>query len=328
MKIGILIDKSFDEHAFKDERKEEVEREKFVQKSIDKVLKDNKYEVFKYFFDEDVVKKLREDKIDLVFNLCNGSGGEYSLLQAPAMLEFAKIPYTASSPLGHGIAYNKIRTSRVLTANKIYTPKFYEIDDIEDIEDVDWEYPLLVKPKDEGSSRGIRNDSLVYNYEELKNVVERNLQHYNPPIMINEYIEGTEVTVGVLGNGKDIEVLPVLEIDFSGLPEGVNKIYSFEVKYKYEDETNYYIPARLDSETKSAVEKASIKAFKALGLSDYARVDIRIKNGKPYIIEINSLPGLDKTNSDIIKMAEAGGLTYEDLVLKIIDIAKKRLDIK
>ena len=144
--------------------------------------------------------------------------------------------------------------------------------------------------------------------------------------MIMEYIEGREFTVGLLGNGDDIQVLPILEIDLSGLPDGINKIYSFEAKFKFDEYVKYHLPARVDEETYKNMSEIAVKAYKSLGLRDYARVDIRLKNDIPYVIEVNSLPGLDKYNSDICKMAEKAGIKYDELIKRIVKMGLSRVD--
>lgn len=142
--------------------------------------------------------------------------------------------------------------------------------------------------------------------------------------MITEYIEGRELTVGVLGNGKNLTVLPILEVDFSNLPDHLNNIYSFEVKFHYGDRTIFHIPAKLTKETKKRIEKIAVKAYNALGMRDYARVDIRLNKNTPYVLEINSLPGLMKGHSDLTKMAEASKLGYNGLIMKIVNNAINR----
>nr|WP_272878480.1 ATP-grasp domain-containing protein [Clostridium sp. Cult3] len=275
-------------------------------------------------FDDNTVGKLKKEKIDLVFNLCNGIRGDARLSQLPAVLEYAGIPYTGSSPLGHGLAYNKIYSCRIFKESGVPTPNFIYVYDIKEIENVNINYPVLVKPKDEGSSRGIHENSLVFNKEELIQRIQKDLEIYNPPMMINEFIEGREFTVGVLGNNDNIDVLPILEVDFSNLPDHLNNIYSFEVKVHYGDKTLFHVPARLKEETKKKIENTAVKAYKALEMRDYARVDIRLKDGIPYVLEINSLPGLMKGHSDITKMAEAAGIGYKGLIMKIVKNAIDR----
>ena len=326
MKIAIVTDKPRIQILKNKEGLMEDRQKKRTIEEIKNVLS-KKFRCIDLTFDDNIVENLKKEKVDLVFNLCNGIEGNDRLSQFPAVLEYAGIPYTGSSPLGHGLAYNKIYSSILFEKANVATPDFVSVYNTKELEDLDLNYPVIVKPKDEGSSRGIHENSLVFNKEELTKIVEENLKIYNPPIMINEYIEGREFTVGILGNGKNLKVLPILEIDFSNLPQHLNNIYSFEVKNYYGDETKYYIPAPLDSKIKSRIEKTSVKAYNILGMKDYARVDIRLKNNVPYVLEINSLPGLMRGHSDITKMAKASGIKYEELIIAIVKNAMERQKI-
>ena len=323
MKIAIVTDKPRVEVLPTEEGLAEDKQKKKTVREIKNVIS-KKFKCIDLVFDDSIVKNLKEEKVDLVFNLCNGISGDDRLSQLPAVLEYAQIPYTSSSPLGHGLAYNKIYSSLLFNEVGVPTPDFIYVYDVKELKDLDLSYPVLVKPKDEGSSRGIHENSLVFNKEELIKKVEGDLKIYNPPIMINEYIEGREFTVGILGNDDNLKVLPILEVDFSNLPDHLNNIYSFEVKNQYADKTIYHIPARLDNICRKNIEKTAIRAYNTLKMEDYARVDIRLKNDTPYVLEINSLPGLMKGYSDITKMANASGLGYDGLIMNIIRNAMER----
>lgn len=323
MKMAVVTDKPRFEILPTEEGIMEDKQKKKTIKGIKEVLS-KKFNCIDLVFDENLISKLKKEKVDLVFNLCNGIKGDARLSQLPAALEYAGIPYTSSSPLGHGLAYNKIYSCKLFQEAKIPTPKFTYVYNVEEIENLNVDYPVLIKPKDEGSSRGIHDNSLVLNDDELFEKVKEDLKIYNPPIMITEYIEGRELTVGVLGNGKNLTVLPILEVDFSNLPDHLNNIYSFEVKFHYGDRTIFHIPAKLTKETKKRIEKIAVKAYNALGMRDYARVDIRLNKNTPYVLEINSLPGLMKGHSDLTKMAEASKLGYNGLIMKIVNNAINR----
>lgn len=283
-----------------------------------------KYDCISLIADDNIINQLKAENVDLVFNLCNGIKGDSKLAQLPALLEYACIPYTGSSILGHTLAINKVYSSKIFKANDIPTPDFVPIYNIDQLENLSMKFPILIKPNDEGSSRGIHQDSLVFDMDSLIKKVSEELEIYNPPIMLTKYIEGREFSVGIIGNGEDLMVLPIQELDLSNLPENFNKFYSFEVKAYLKDRTIYHIPARLTDEEKKLLENTAIKAFKALGLRDYARVDIILKDGIPHVLEVNSLPGLMKGKSSLYRMAEATDLGYEGLVLKIVETAIKR----
>ncbi len=324
MKIAIVTDEKRALLLNNEEGILEDEIKASVSKSVAKVLS-KKYEVIELMTTKDLLAILKLEKVDLVFNLCNGIEGESRISALPFLLDHAKIPYTGSGPIAHALAYNKIYSGYIFKGAGIPTPSFYTVSSAEEIKDLTLTYPVLVKPKDEGSSRGIHDDSLVYNERELFIKIEENLKVYHPPMMITEYIEGREFTVGVLGGGDQVRVLPILEIDFSNLPSNLNKIYSFEAKYVFDSYVKYHLPARLDEDLKRKIEDMAKKAYNSLDLRDYSRVDFRVRDGVPYVIEINSLPGLHQNSSDIVKMAHRDGLSYEDLIMHITSYGLNRV---
>lgn len=324
MKIAIVTDDSRTKYLKDIEGEYEDAQKARTIKSLKKTISKN-YECIDLIFDEDLVENLKSKKIDLVFNLCNGIVGASRLSQLPALLEFAEIPYTGSKPLGHALAYNKIYAAKTFKADDIPTPKFTHINFIEELEDIKMDYPLFIKPADEGSSRGIYQDNIVNNKFELYTIVEKLIKRYNTPIMVMEYIQGTEFTVGVIGNGE--KVLPIVEVDFSNLPKDFYRIHSFEVKNQYQDCVRYHIPGRLGDHLQEEIKKIAIDVFNSLALKDYCRMDIILRDNIFYVIEVNSLPGLEKGYSDICKMADVEGIGYDGLINNIIDSAKKRYNM-
>lgn len=303
----------------------------YIRKGRHKCIKDvisTRYKCIILKADYDILTKLKREKIDLAFNLCNGIRGRTRLAQIPALLEFAGIPYTSSSILGHTLAINKHYACKIFKEAGLPTPRFASIYNLEELEQIQvTSFPVLVKPCDEGSGRGIHQDSLVYDMDSLVAKVRKGLKTYNPPILVTEYIKGREFTVGILGNGDSLEALPILEICFEGLPKNLAKFYSFEVKTRYEDHTVFKCPAPLNEKLRNEIIRTAKRAYKALNMRDYARVDIRLKGNTPYILEINSLPGLQKGYSDITKMVNACSLKYDGLIFKIIHNAIKRYNL-
>lgn len=324
MKIAIVTDESRTKYLKNVEGEYEDAQKSRTVKTLKETIS-KRYDCIDLIFDENLITNLKSEKVDLVFNLCNGIVGSSRLSQLPALLEHKQIPYTGSKPLGHALAYNKIYSGKTFKADNIPTPDFTYVDTLEELEYVDMEFPLFVKPMDEGSSRGIYQDNIVNNSKELYNKVEKLINKYNTPIMIMEYINGTEFTVGVIENG--LKVLPILEIDFSELPKGLHGINSFEVKNEYQDKVKYHIPSRLEKKSKKQIEVIAKSVFKSLALKDYCRMDIILRDDIFYVIEVNSLPGLEKGYSDICKMAEASGIGYDGLIYNIIDSAKKRYNM-
>lgn len=326
MKIAIVTDKSRAGIIPSEESQKEDQQKLFTVASVMEILS-KEYECTTLVMDDNIIENLKSKNIDMVFNLCNGINGFSKLAQLPAMLEFANIPYTGSAVLAHALAINKMYSCTVFKSNNIPTPDFAAIYKMDDLENIHINFPILVKPNDEGSSRGIHQDSLVFNKEDLYKKVEEGLQFYNPPIILNEFIEGREFSIGILGNGDDITVLPIQEVDLSNLPDNLLKFYSFEIKSYYKSHTVYHIPAKLTVEEKRAMESVALKAYNSLMLKDYSRVDVILKDGIPYVLEINSLPGLMRETSALYRMAESMDLGYDGLILKIVNTARKRYGI-
>jgi D-alanine-D-alanine ligase len=326
MKVAILIDEPRINFLPGEEGSNEDLQKRRTIKCLKKVIL-KRFECIVLKADNDILLELRKENVDLVFNLCNGIRGKTKLAQIPALLEFAGIPYTGSSILGHALAINKNYACKLFNNSGISTPEFvciYDIDDLKQLKNKKIKFPVLIKPCDEGSGRGIHQDSLALDMLFLVKKVEKELKIYNPPIMVTEYIEGREFTVGILGNGRELKALPILEISFEKLPDNLAKFYSFEVKSCYGDQTVFKCPAPLDDSLRAEIENTAKRAYKALGMRDYARVDIRLKGNTPYVLEINSLPGLQKDFSDITKMASACSLGYDGLIYKIINNALNR----
>ena len=317
LKVCVVHDGNMDE-----------KREKMVKSVIEALSK--KYDVIDLTFDENFISNVKN--CDVVFNLSTSGGKDSRQLHVPAILDFLGIPYTGSSAVVHAICLDKITTKIILKHYGIRTPDFFKVDIDEDVENtferMNIEYPLIVKPSKEGSAVGLRKESVVWNTRELRRAVRWTHDEFKQPALVEEFIEGKELSVGIVGNGDDIEVLPILEIDFSNLPDDVEKFYSYRVKNEIDHYLRYHCPARMDESTEKDVVKNCVNAYKVLGLRDYARMDVRIKNGEPYILEVNSLPLLVPVYSDITKMAEKRGYGYGDFVMKILETAMKRVGLE
>lgn len=251
------------------------------------------------------------------------------------MLEFLNIPYTGSDPVTLGICLDKARTKEILSYYKIPTPQFILIDKEDNFNDIDFPLPAIVKPVAEGSSKGIYNSSVVRTKEELIREIQRVHQIYNQPALVEKFLEGKEFTVAILGNGKDAKILPIIEIKFEELPEGVLPIYSYEAKWIFDTKEDpldiYECPANIDEKLKRKIERAALDTFKVLRCRDWSRIDIRLdENGIPNVLEINPLPGIlpdPKDNSCYPKAARAAGMTYEEMINAVLNEARKRYGI-
>lgn len=322
MRIGIVTDVSEVDRQTEKAARAEANYQKEVVRHLEEALSDG-YDVIEYVFDDGIVQKLKDDAVDLVFNLANGRENINDRTELPTLLNGAEIPYTGSNALGHGIADDKALTAAILERNGIAHPKTAVASNPVALASIEVEYPAIVKPNREGSSRGITDASVVKDGEELFKETAK-LFAYAEDIVVCEYIDGREITVGVIGNGEDIQVLPAVEVDFSNVGKHA-KIFSFDVKH--EDLVDYHVPARLSEEERNIVEETAKKVYKLLQLRDYARIDMRIKDGKAYVLEANSLAGLHPEESDLVKAAEAAGMDYDALIQKIVEIAIRREEL-
>lgn len=274
------------------------------------------------------LKKLRKE-IDLVFNIAEGIYGEDREAQIPAMLEMLQIPYTGSGPLALALTLDKSRTKEILKLHKIPTAKFFVVAQDENLPAVTLDFPLIVKPNSEGSSKGIKNNAVVKSILELKEKIKEIHKKYHQKALVEEFLPGREFTVGIIGNNSP-RVLPIVEVDFSNVPSGFHKIDSYETKWLFEDKLE--CPAKICHSLQQKIEEISLKAFLVLGCRDLARIDIRLdKNGNPNILEVNALPGLipdPKQHSRFPAAAFACGYTYERLINKIVAVACQRYGLK
>lgn len=323
-RIGLIVDPPIKKLSMEEKLHADSQKQKTAE-SIYRILKE-KYEVELVFADNIIFDVLDQKNIDIAFNLSSGIKGESRQSQIPALLEMVGIPYVGSGVLSHALALNKAVAKKIFTYHNIPTPRFEIINSEDDINKYyNLKFPVIVKPACEGSGFGIYKDSVVKDYDSMTNKVSTLLKQYQPPALIEEFIEGKEYTVGIVGNGNTKRVLPILEIDFDEIPEDVGKFYSFQVKTYYSDKTKYHCPANLNKEMERKIGEVAKSAFEALGCYDLARVDIRVRGEEIYVLEINSLPGLLPVYSDLPKMAEAGSMSYEELINYIFDEALNRI---
>lgn len=274
----------------------------------------------------------KKTRIDLVFNIAEGKSGKFRESQVPALLEYLKIPYTGSNTFSLALALNKAFTKRLLNAENIPTPAFQIFKTGKEELDGSLRFPLIAKPNCEGSAKGIALKNVVNAKPQLYKVIHELRNIYSQDILVEEFIEGRELTVGILENGK-IKVLPILEIDFSGCATSGEYFYSWRMKEYQGDEKlgllpKFYCPAPLDKETEEKVREVAVKTHLAVGCFDISRTDIRLdKNNTPYVLEINPLPGLDPNESNFPLMAYAAGMKYEDLIEAILSGAAERREL-
>jgi D-alanine-D-alanine ligase len=284
--------------------------------------------------DENAYEKLKDLKPEFVFNVAEGYYGASRESQIPAMLEMLNIPFTGSDSITIGICHDKSRCKEILSYYKITNSKFF-ISNIQ-FDNNNLEFPKFVKPLHEGSSKGIYNSSLANNLNELNSEIARIKECYNQPALIEDFISGKEFTVAMLGNGENVRTLPIVEVNLDFVPDGFNKIYSYEVKWFFDTRENqldiFTCPAKISKELYRQIEKVCKDAYKVLRIRDWARIDVRLdKNNIPNIIEINPLPGIlpdPRDNSCYPKAAKHAGMDYNAMINAVLNEAVNRVSNK
>jgi D-alanine-D-alanine ligase len=296
---------------------------------------EERHEVILIDAGRDAYGVLERNRPDIVFNMAEGASGPCREGFIPSILEHLKIPYTASDPLTLNLCLDKSRTKEILAYHGLPTSRFRVVSE-NNFSFNSLHYPLMVKPLYEGSSIGIRNDSLVTTKQEMRDRVLWLLNTYQEPALVEEFLPGREFTVPIVGNGTDARVLPIVEIVFDALPQGVNPIYSYEAKWIWDQSSNpleiFECPARMSADLQSEIEGLCLRAYHVLRCRDWCRIDVRLDaSGRPHIIELNPLPGIlpkEEDNSCFPKAALAAGMDYGQLINAVLDIACKRYGLE
>ena len=276
-----------------------------------------------------LIDHLREDRPDLVFNLVESVENESAQeMNVAGVYELLGIPFTGAGPLALGTALNKPRVKEILSAHGIRTPRFmvFGIKDRIAVQE-GITFPMIVKPAHEDASVGIDDSSVVYTLPDLRKRVRFIHTEYDQAALAEEYIDGRELNVAILGNTPPV-ALPISEIDFSGLTGDMHKIVSYEAKWihgtvAYEG-TKGVCPAVLPAQLEAQIKETAIRAYSLIGCRDYARVDFRLtKSGVPYVLEVNPNPDISD-DAGFARSARAQGYTFTEIVGKIVESALGR----
>jgi D-alanine-D-alanine ligase len=299
--------------------------------------------------DATLFDSLRKEQPDICFNICEGHFGDGREAQVPAILEMLRIPYTGSRVLTLALALDKSMTKRVLSYHNLPTPPFQSFERVDEPLDPDLRFPLFVKPSREGTGMGVSPESIVRNDAELRSQLQCVFDRYDQTALVEHYIEGREVTMGVVGNlglpvarripedeeapriWKGLHFFPPLEVDMAAYPEEEAGIYTSRIKVEMVHDFHYICPAPLSDERVEELEWLTAAVFRVIGCLDVARVDFRFDandGDKPYILEVNPLPGLNPGYSDLCVEAAADGWTYEELINEILDQAIQRYGLE
>jgi D-alanine-D-alanine ligase len=303
-------------------------QEKIGKKTIRRIvdaLKKGGHQVIALEGDKDLVDRLEKfmprvmkgERPGMVFNISYGIQGQARYTHVPSILEMIGVPYVASGPLAHSLSLDKVVTKMILRQHGLPTPEFLVMDS-PDAELPELPYPMIVKPKSEAVSFGLK---VVHDEEELREGAGVIFEKFKQPVLVEQYIEGREINVGVLGNSPS-EALPPVELIF---PKDGPQIYTYQDKTGRSGRTiSHACPAPIGERLQHRAQEIAVKAFQALGCADCARVDMRLdSDGKLYILEINSLPSLGEHGSYLIG-AEHIGLDYAGMVNRLVEVASAR----
>ena len=276
--------------------------------------------------DYNIISSLLSFNPDMIFNIAEGKGGRGREAQMPAIFNLLSIPYTGSDETTLCIALDKALSKKILSFHNINTPKSILSKDSK-IEGVDnLNFPVIVKPNAEGSSKGIIGSVVANSKEELNNLIQYKFSKYNMDFIIEEYILGREFTVGVIGNGENKKVFSPMEIIVNpeGNEDGSN-VYSYNVKTNYIKYVSYNCPACLPIEIEKEMMDIASKIFDILECKDFSRIDFMLsKTNEIFFIEINPLPGLAPGYSDFPMLAAFNGVEYDELISSVLNVALDR----
>jgi len=277
-----------------------------------------------------MVPQLLSFQPDLCFNTCEGYRGDSRESQVPAILEMLGIPYSAAAVLGLAATLYKPVTKRVLRGCNLPTPDWQTFLHAGESLDPELRFPLFIKPTHEGTGMGIGPESIVHDEASLRKQVAYLIETYRQPALVERYIEGRDVTVGFVGNFQGglqaVHFFPLSEVDYSVYPPGTEPVYGARLKVDMADLYRCKCPAPLDPAQADEIRALALEAARVTECFDVARVDFRLDrhdNDRPYILEVNGLPGMTPI-SDLTIMAETESWTHADLVNAVVNTAALR----
>ncbi len=278
------------------------------------------------------IEKIEKSKPCLIFNLCEAFDGDSSLeSNVAAVFELLNVAYTGSPPSVIGLTSDKEKTKQVLLQNNIPVPTGLSINTVQNLESGIWnlQFPLIVKPQLEDGSVGIDSNSVVFNFDALKEKFEYITDRYSQPVIVEEYIDGREFSVSIFGNNPP-HIFPVAEIDYSNIPPQGTKILCYKSKWMKNSDsyrhTPSVCPANISTEIENGIKEVALKAFEITGCRDYARIDIRLdKNETPFVLEVNANPDISISDG-MAKSAKEGGWSYNKLIKDIVNAAIERFN--
>ena len=293
--------------------------------SLEGAIKQLGHEVIRIGNVKNLIKLLAEgQRWDLVFNIAEGLHGMAREAQVPALLDIYQIPYTFSNPATMITTLDKSIAKIIVAKAGINTANFFVVKEIGDLKKINLKFPLFAKPIAEGTGKGIDVTSHIKNLGELEETCRNLLNKFNQPVLVENFLPGREFTVGLIGNGAEVEVIGVLEVILKETAEKYG--HSYHNKENCEELVEYRLVN--DAEAQKAAKLAK-NAFLVLDCKDASRIDIRSDDqGEPHFLEANALAGLHPTHSDLPILATKSGINYLQLITKIFNAACKRHSLK
>ncbi|UCF39930.1 MAG: D-alanine--D-alanine ligase [Gemmatimonadota bacterium] len=283
---------------------------------------------------DDFPTRLRDARVDFLFNMAEGVSGPSRESHVPAIAEFFGIPYLGSDPLTLALALHKGRAKETFVQRGVPTPGFLLIETEADVASLNgaMRYPLFLKPVWEGSSKGIGEANHAPTLEVARERSRELLATYRQPVLAESYLPGDEFTAAILGNGSDAEVLPLIRYRFGALPDGALPIMGYEAKWLWDQPDSSLdvleCPAQVPDGLADRIRATALAAYHALGCRDWSRVDLRLDaDGLPYVLEVNPLPGVmpdPGAHSCFPCAASVAGMSYDELIQAVTRIAWRR----
>ncbi|MHB8085307.1 MAG: D-alanine--D-alanine ligase family protein [Dehalococcoidia bacterium] len=328
MKIGLTYDLKEDIKTGRETTEDALEEYDSLEviNAISGALRSSGHSTVRLGGGRGFLQKILKTRVDFVFNIAEGRGSRRSReAQVPAVLEMLGIPYSGSDPQTLSVTLDKPLAKQLLQAAGVPTPPFQVISlmkELKDLPDSKIPLPAFIKPAWEGSSKGIRLTSRADTAARARTVARRLLKDYAQPVLIEKYIEGDEVTVGIVGNSPPV-IVGIMRV----VPKKAFKtfVYSLEVKRDWRNLVDYECPAKLNKSTIKRIAEASLTAYRVLGCRDFSRIDFRVgRDGIPYLLEVNPLPGLNPSSGDLPIMSYKMGWVYNNLIRAVFEAALAR----
>lgn len=328
MRIGFAYDAKADypDDPNNPEKYAEFDSEETIS-DIENALKSGGHEVIRIGKIQNLLERvfIQKEKFDIIFNICEGVDGRNRESQVPLVLELSGLPYSGSDALTMGITLDKAMAKRILSYHKLPTPRFIVVYSESDLENFSLPFPVIVKPLQEGSSKGLSDNSVVKDFSRLKEQIKWLIDTYHQPALVEEFIIGQEFTVAIIGNKKPV-VLPPVQISILGKVDLGEDFYRHELLYS--NVVAYVCPAQIEKKLEEKISKLALESYQILDCRDFGRIDLRVdQGGQPYFLECNPLPNLGR--KDVFPLvSKAIGISYNEIVLRILHYAAQRYGIK